>query len=165
MSVQEFKCPACAAALKWGSGVQKMTCEYCDNTYDIDTMMEDYELTPEKIEYLKKCKDEIAAIYSKYEGKGYSLSSKINEEILSPEVINYLYEHNKYPENPSKTFMEVTADFEVCFDIEQQIHDDIKRSYAKNHNIKLLEIWYWDFDDIENILQKEWMFDTLELLI
>ena len=92
---------------------------------DIDTMMEDYELTPEKIEYLKKCKEEIAAIYSKYEGKGYSLSSKINEEIHSPEVINYLYEHNKYPENPSKTFMEVTADFEVCFDIEQQIHDDI----------------------------------------
>lgn len=37
----------------------------------------------------------------------------------------------------------------------QQIHDDIKRSYAKNHNIKLLEIWYWDFDNIENILQKE----------
>ena len=36
-----------------------------------------------------------------------------------------MYEHNKYPENPSKTFMEVTADFEVCFDIEQQIHDDI----------------------------------------
>ena len=77
----------------------------------IDTMMEDYELTPEKIEYLKKCKEEIAAIYSKYEGKGYSLSSKINEEIHSPDVINYLYEHNKYPENPSKTFMEVTADF------------------------------------------------------
>ncbi len=40
MSVQEFKCPACAAPLKWGSGVQKMKCEYCDNTYDIDTMLE-----------------------------------------------------------------------------------------------------------------------------
>lgn len=30
-----------------------------------------------------------------------------------------------------------------------------KRQYAKDHNIKLLEIWYWDFDNIENILEKE----------
>ncbi len=40
MSVQEFKCPACAAALKWGSGEQKLKCEYCDNTYDIETLRE-----------------------------------------------------------------------------------------------------------------------------
>ena len=30
-----------------------------------------------------------------------------------------------------------------------------KREYAKNHNIKLLEIWYWDYDNIEEILNKE----------
>lgn len=29
-----------------------------------------------------------------------------------------------------------------------------KRQYAKAHNIKLLEIWYWDFDNIEEILNK-----------
>ena len=27
------------------------------------------------------------------------------------------------------------------------------RKYAKQHNIDLLEIWYWDFDNIEKILQ------------
>ncbi len=37
----------------------------------------------------------------------------------------------------------------------QQEHDRRKREYAENHNIKLLEIWYWDFDNIEEILAKE----------
>lgn len=37
----------------------------------------------------------------------------------------------------------------------QQEHDRRKRQYAKDHNIKLLEIWYWDFDNIEEILSRE----------
>ena len=36
----------------------------------------------------------------------------------------------------------------------QKEHDKRKRDFAESHNIKLLEIWYWDFDNIENILQK-----------
>lgn len=36
----------------------------------------------------------------------------------------------------------------------QKEHDKRKRQYAKSHNINLLEIWYWDFDNIENILEK-----------
>ena len=35
----------------------------------------------------------------------------------------------------------------------QQEHDRRKRNYAKNHNIELIEIWYWDFDNIEQILE------------
>ena len=35
----------------------------------------------------------------------------------------------------------------------RQEHDRRKRQYAKDHNIKLLEIWYWDFDKIEDILE------------
>lgn len=31
-------------------------------------------------------------------------------------------------------------------------HDEIKRNYAKSNNINLLEIWYWDFDNIEQII-------------
>lgn len=34
----------------------------------------------------------------------------------------------------------------------QQEHDKRKRDYAQNHDIKLMEIWYYDFDNIENIL-------------
>ena len=37
----------------------------------------------------------------------------------------------------------------------RQEHDDRKRNYAKEHNIRLLEIWYWDFDNIEEILEKQ----------
>ena len=37
----------------------------------------------------------------------------------------------------------------------QKEHDRRKREYAKNNNIKLLEIWYWEFDNIEEILIKE----------
>lgn len=39
--------------------------------------------------------------------------------------------------------------------LKQQEHDRRKREYAKNNNIKLLEIWYWEFDKIEEILNKE----------
>ena len=34
-------------------------------------------------------------------------------------------------------------------------HDKRKREYAKNHNIKLLEIWYYDFNNIEEILKSQ----------
>lgn len=37
----------------------------------------------------------------------------------------------------------------------QKEHDKRKREYAKTHNIKLLEIWYYDFKNIETILEKE----------
>lgn len=37
----------------------------------------------------------------------------------------------------------------------QQEHDRRKRKYAKDHDISLLEIWYWDFDNIDEILNRE----------
>lgn len=38
--------------------------------------------------------------------------------------------------------------------LKQQEHDKRKRNYALNNNIKLLEIWYYDFNNIEEILNK-----------
>jgi hypothetical protein len=38
---------------------------------------------------------------------------------------------------------------------EQQRKDEIKRNYCKQNNIPLLEIPYWDFDNINKILEKE----------
>lgn len=35
----------------------------------------------------------------------------------------------------------------------QQMNDSIKREYAKKHNIELLEIPYWDYENIEQILE------------
>jgi hypothetical protein len=37
----------------------------------------------------------------------------------------------------------------------QQEHDKRKKEYAQQNNINLLEIWYWDFDNIEQILNNE----------
>ena len=37
----------------------------------------------------------------------------------------------------------------------QQEHDRRKRKYAEDNNIKLLEIWYYDYDRIEEILNRE----------
>jgi very-short-patch-repair endonuclease len=34
----------------------------------------------------------------------------------------------------------------------QQEHDKRKKDYAKEHNIELLEIWYWDYKNINNII-------------
>lgn len=36
----------------------------------------------------------------------------------------------------------------------QQQHDKRKREYAKNNNINLLEIWYYDIDKTESILEQ-----------
>jgi hypothetical protein len=37
----------------------------------------------------------------------------------------------------------------------QQEHDARKRKYADNNNMKLLEIWHYDFDRIQEILRRE----------
>lgn len=37
----------------------------------------------------------------------------------------------------------------------QKEHDKRKRKYAELHDIKLLEIWYWDYENIEKILSQE----------
>lgn len=36
----------------------------------------------------------------------------------------------------------------------QQEHDERKTNYAKTYNINLLEIWYYDIDNVENIIKK-----------
>ena len=43
--VLEYKCPCCGAGLIFGQDQQKMTCEYCDNTFDLETIR-DLEDTP-----------------------------------------------------------------------------------------------------------------------
>mgnify|MGYP000889784531 CR=1 FL=1 len=39
--------------------------------------------------------------------------------------------------------------------LEVQKHDNIKTEYCKEHNIKLIRIPYWDYDNIEKILNEE----------
>lgn len=39
----------------------------------------------------------------------------------------------------------------------QKEHDRRKRNYARNNKINLLEIWYWDYNNIEKILDAEFL--------
>ena len=36
----------------------------------------------------------------------------------------------------------------------QKINDELKRNYAKENDYYFLEIWYYDFDDIESLINK-----------
>lgn len=37
-NVIEYKCPCCNAGLHFGGETQQLTCEYCENTFDLDTV-------------------------------------------------------------------------------------------------------------------------------
>lgn len=47
----------------------------------------------------------------------------------------------------------------------QKEHDRRKREYAKEHNINLLEIWYYDYNNIEEILTNYLNLETVETVI
>lgn len=39
-SVLEYKCPCCGAGLKFSGAEQKLSCEYCDNSFELETIQE-----------------------------------------------------------------------------------------------------------------------------
>lgn len=50
------------------------------------------------------------------------------------------------------------------FEIQKE-HDIRKRRYAEVHNIKFIEIWYYDYDKIEEILKTELNIESVETVI
>ena len=85
-------------------------------------------------------------IYQKY----YDGLLGINDGLLSYDF--YLPQYNLLIEYQGE-FHDGTVNNQTLEDFErQQEHDRRKREYAKSHGIDLLEIWYWDFDNIEDIL-------------
>lgn len=69
----------------------------------------------------------------------------------------YLPKHNlliEYQGQMHERFVKGIHKSEKDFKIQLE-HDKRKREYAQKHNIKLLEIWYWNYDNIEKILEKE----------
>lgn len=53
-------------------------------------------------------------------------------------------------------FHDGTSGIQTQHEFKKQVeHDKRKREYAKNHNINLLEIWYYDFSRIEEILDTQ----------
>lgn len=82
-----------------------------------------------------------------------SYNSKLSYDFYIPEhnlLIEYqgAYHDGLVHENNPK--LQTKEDLE-----NQQKRDNLKRQYAKDNNYRLLEIWYWDFENIESILEKE----------
>lgn len=57
-------------------------------------------------------------------------------------------------DHPVKYSNDMTDEISQQRYLQQKLNDNKKSMYAKEHNIKLLEIWYWDFDNIEEILRR-----------
>lgn len=93
----------------------------------------------------------IEYIYEKeYDGLVGMADGNLSYDFFIP-TSNMLIEYQGQFHDPTWNNSSRTDD-----DIEKQLeHDRRKRNYAKCNDIRLLEIWYWDFDNIESILEKE----------
>ena len=70
-----------------------------------------------------------------------------------PELNLFIEYQGQYHDGTARYSKETQEEYDKRVN-RQQEHDRRKREYAKLHNIKLLEIWYWDYDNIEKILSK-----------
>ncbi len=130
-------CPCCAE-----SKGEKRILQYLNNNYFVNI---------NDIEYnqLRSKPDKCYIAQKIFEGLVGLGGKNLSYDFYLPAPYNLLIEyqgeqHEKY----IKGLHQSKKKFE-----KQQEHDRRKREYALNNNIKLLEIWYWDFDNIETILQ------------
>ena len=123
-------------------GIQYMTvsnaytqhCPYCNMSkgeVDIKRFLDNYQI---KYETQKKYND----LLSK---KGNKLSYDF-----------YLQDYNLLIEyqgefHDGKASIQTSEEYDT-----QKLHDKLKKDYANSHGIKLLEIWYYDFKNIDKIL-------------
>ena len=128
---------------------------------------EDYEITCNNFTHGRRC-PECKESYGEREIKKYLILNEIafipQKEFLDLVGVSewkplpydfYLPEYNLLIEyqgefHDGTAYQQTEEDYLI-----RQEHDKRKREYAKLHNIRLLEIWYWDFDNIIEILNKE----------
>ena len=71
-------------------------------------------------------------------------------------ILNLLIEYDgEYHYKPIKKYKNEPIKYAEERLKKQKMHDKLKDNYTKNNNIKLLRIPYWDFDKIEEILERE----------
>jgi len=91
----------------------------------------------------------ICYIYQKeFEGLVGLKGMPLSYDFYLPNEYNLLIEYQgEFHDGGGKEYTKANLEY-------QQEHDRRKREYAENNNINLLEIWYYDFDKIEDILLK-----------
>lgn len=106
----------------------------------IKNFLEEYKIKFEQQKFFKECKNISALRFDfqifypnsnnffmvEYQGKQHYIPVSFDKKLSEKEIIDIFKEN--------------------------QLRDDIKRQYCKDNNIELLEIPYWDFDNIEKIL-------------
>ena len=133
----KFKCKVCNNIWKanplnilYGNGCPK--CNKSNGERCIEKILEDYNIkfVPQKT-------------FDKLIGLGGNL---LSYDFYLPKYNLLIEFQGKQHEEPIEYF-----GGEEKFKIQQE-HDKRKREYAQLHNINLLEIWYYDIDNIESIL-------------
>lgn len=80
-------------------------------------------------------------------------NKKLSYDFYIPDL-NLLIEHQGEQHEHPVIFPNMTEKVALKNFKKQQEHDRRKREYANMKNIELLEIWYYEFDDIEVVLDK-----------
>lgn len=92
----------------------------------------------------------IYEIYKEYDGLFGLNGGLLSYDFYLPNY-NLLIEYQgNFHDGSGNYFTQINLEY-------QQEHDKRKREYAQINNINLLEIWYWDYDNIEKILDKEFL--------
>lgn len=92
-------------------------------------------------------------IQYRFEDCRYKISLPFDFAIFQNNKIKFLIEYDGEQHYKPVCFAGISNEqaqinFQQC-----QIRDDIKNNYCREHNIKLLRIPYWEFDNIEKILR------------
>jgi len=136
-----FRCPEC----QYSKGEEKI-CNYFIDLSFIKINQEDYKL----LDDMFKGKYKYYIPQKKFDGLVGLGEGNLSYDFYLPNynlLIEYQgQQHEKY----CKGFHKSKKDFE-----KQLEHDKRKKEYTQKHNINLLEIWYWDFDNVEEILENE----------
>ena len=79
----------------------------------------------------------------------------------------YLPDYNLLIEYQGEQHEKYIPYFHQSYDdfLKQVEHDRRKKEHTQNNNINLLEIWYWDFNNIEEILKNELNLNDIKLAI
>jgi len=134
---RDFRCPEC----QYSKGEERISNDFISKGF-IKIDQKEFELLDDnynKDYYIHQMK------YDRLLGVGNGL---LSYDFYIPKL-NLLIEYQgEFHDGTAKNQTE--EEFKI-----QQEHDKRKREYAQINNIILLEIWYWDFDRIEEILEKE----------
>ena len=82
------------------------------------------------------------------------------DDLLSPNGYNLRFDFAVLKDNEVQSLIEYDGEFHYRNILEkgklekQQLYDSIKDTYIKEHNIKLIRIPYWEYKNIDKILEK-----------